>query len=214
VSRHSDSLTSRRETSDARLRRTLGRELGEPAAAGQINLLLRIATERVLPVRCLLARQYLDHPLPHTIRVGESSEDLNGGALALTDEPQKEVLGTYVVVAELLGLAERQLEHFLRSRRERHASGLDGGSLSKGLDHTLADRFERDVERLKRTPRDALFFVDEAKQDVLGADPVVVEHPRLFLSEDDHPSGGVGEPLEHRASIVRLCPSPNQIAGS
>jgi hypothetical protein len=25
----------------------------------------------------------------------------------------------------------------------------------------------------------------------------VVEHPRFFLREDDHPSGSVGEPLEH-----------------
>jgi hypothetical protein len=29
--------------------------------------------------------------------------------------------------------------------------------------------------------------VDEAEQDVLGADVVVVEHPRLFLRQHDHP---------------------------
>src|SRR6266496_3188578 len=39
--------------------------------------------------------------------------------------------------------------------------------------------------------------MDEAEQDVLGADVVVVEHPGLFLSQDDNPTRAVGEPLEH-----------------
>jgi hypothetical protein len=39
--------------------------------------------------------------------------------------------------------------------------------------------------------------VDQAQEDVLGADVVVVEHPGLFLGQDDHPTGSVGEPFEH-----------------
>jgi hypothetical protein len=39
--------------------------------------------------------------------------------------------------------------------------------------------------------------VDQAQEDVLGADVVVVEHPGLFLGQDDHPAGSVGEPFEH-----------------
>jgi hypothetical protein len=35
---------------------------------------------------------------------------------------------------------------------------------------------------------------------VLGADVVVVENLRLFLGEDDHPTGSVGETLEHLKS--------------
>jgi hypothetical protein len=34
----------------------------------------------------------------------------------------------------------------------------------------------------------ALALADEAEQDVLGADVVVIEHPGLFLSQDHHPS--------------------------
>jgi hypothetical protein len=33
---------------------------------------------------------------------------------------------------------------------------------------------------------------------VLGPDVVVVEHPRFFLGEDDHPPRSVGESLEQR----------------
>src|SRR5690606_25989425 len=38
------------------------------------------------------------------------------------------------------------------------------------------------------------------EQDVLGADVVVVEHPRFFLREDDHAASTVREPLEHDTS--------------
>src|ERR1700722_9613573 len=39
--------------------------------------------------------------------------------------------------------------------------------------------------------------MNEAEQDVLSADVVVVEHPGLFLSQDNNPPRSVGKPLEH-----------------
>jgi hypothetical protein len=58
-------------------------------------------------------------------------------------------------------------------------------------------RFEGDAERLERLGGDALTLVDQPQQDVLGADVVVVEQPRLFLRQHHHSSGSVGESLEH-----------------
>ena len=60
-----------------------------------------------------------------------------------------------------------------------------------------AHGLQRDVEALERLGGDALALVDEAEQDVLGADVVVGEHAGLFLGQHDHPPGSVGEPLEH-----------------
>jgi hypothetical protein len=40
--------------------------------------------------------------------------------------------------------------------------------------------------------------MDEAEQDVLGTDVVVMEHPGFFLRQDNHPPRPVGKPLEHR----------------
>ena len=60
-----------------------------------------------------------------------------------------------------------------------------------------AHGLERDAERLERLGRDALTLVDQAEQDVLGPDVVVVEEPRFLLREDHDPSGPVGEALEH-----------------
>ncbi|MFD0519582.1 hypothetical protein [Paractinoplanes durhamensis] len=59
--------------------------------------------------------------------------------------------------------------------------------------------------------------MDQAKQDVLGPDVVVVEHPGLFLGQDDNPSRSVGEPLEH-ALVLLTCRAPmlslsQQLAG-
>jgi hypothetical protein len=42
-----------------------------------------------------------------------------------------------------------------------------------------------------------LALVDQAQQDVLGADVVVVEPPGLFLRQDHHPPGPVRIPLKH-----------------
>ena len=67
----------------------------------------------------LVARQQLDDLLADPGQVGaELDEDLGGDALALADEAEQDVLGADVVVAELQGLAERQLEDLLGPRGE------------------------------------------------------------------------------------------------
>src|SRR6266849_5367551 len=76
--------------------------------------------------------------------------------------------------------------------------------LADDLLHLLAHRLEPDPQRLKRLGRFALALMDEAEQDVLGADVVMVERPGLFLSQDHNPPRPVGEPLEHLAA-----PSPS-----
>ena len=67
-----------------------------------------------------VAGQELDDLLAHAGQVGaELDEHLGGDALALTDEAEEDVLGADVVVAELEGLAEAQLQDLLGARRER-----------------------------------------------------------------------------------------------
>ena len=64
--------------------------------------------------------------------------------------------------------------------------------------------FEADAQALQRPGGDALTLVDQTEQDVLGPDVVVVEEPRLFLSEDHDSPGPVGESFKHA-----LCTSIN-----
>src|SRR5665648_464993 len=114
---------------------------------------------------------------------------------------EQDVLGADVVVAQLQRLAQGQLEHLLGARGERDVPGGGLLALADDLLDLRTHRIKGDAERLESLGRDTLTLVDESEQDVLGPDVVVVEHPRLFLGEDDHPAGPVGESLEHQRSL-------------
>src|SRR5690606_27622758 len=76
---------------------------------------LRSRLRRVAADRCglfaLVAAEELNDLLAHAVEVGaELHEHLGSDTLTLANEPEQDVLGADVVVAELKGLAERQLE--------------------------------------------------------------------------------------------------------
>src|SRR5690606_27462191 len=98
--------------------------------------------------------------------------------------------------AQLQRLAERQLQHLLGARGEGDVPARRLLPLTDDLGDLGADAVERDPERLQSLGRYALTLVDEAEQDVLRADVVVVQHPRLFLGEDDDPTGAIRKSLE------------------
>ncbi len=100
-------------------------------------------------------------------------------------------------MAELQSLSQGKLEDLLGSRGEGDVPTGSLGSLADDLHDLGTDRLEIDAHRLEAPGRHALALVDQAQQDVLGADVVVVEEARLLLSEDDDPAGPVGESLEH-----------------
>ncbi len=149
--------------------------------------------------RLPMAVEHLDHPLAGPVQVGaEPDQHLRGDPVALADQAEQDVLGADVVVAELQRLAQRQLEHLLGPRGERDVPGRRLLAPADDLLDLLPDRVQADAERLQRLGRDALALVDQAEQDVLGADVVVIEHPGFFLRQDHDPPRPVGKPLEHR----------------
>src|SRR5690606_7146998 len=161
----------------------------------------------------LVAGQQLHDLLAHTVEVcAELGQDLGGDALALPDQPEEDVLGPDVVMAELQGLAQRQLEDLLGARREGDVTRRGLLSLADDLGHLDTYSLERDVEGLERLGGDALALVDQAEEDVLGADVVVVEHPRLLLGEDDHATGTVGKSFEHLHSSLASRPAATAAA--
>jgi hypothetical protein len=146
----------------------------------------------------LVAGQQLDDLLAHAVEVGaQLDEHLRGDALTLADQAEQDVLGADVVVAELQRLAQAQLQDLLRARGERDVAARGLLAVPDDLLDLLADGLQRDAEGLQRLRGDALTLVDQAEQDVLGADVVVVEHPGLFLGQDHNPPRAVGESLEH-----------------
>jgi hypothetical protein len=53
------------------------------------------------------------------------------------------------------------------------------------------------MSRDSRTRAARPLLAEQAEEDVLRADVVVLERPRLLLGEDDHLSGSLCESLEH-----------------
>ncbi len=156
----------------------------------------------------LEAGEQLDDLLADPVEVrAELDQHLGGDALALADQAEQDVLGADVVVAELQRLAQRQLEHLLGARRERDVAARRLLALTDDLLDLGAHGLQRDAEALEGLGGDALTLVDEAEQDVLGADVVVAEHAGFFLRQHDHPTGPVCEPLEHVASLLASAPA-------
>ena len=147
----------------------------------------------------LVTVEQLDDLLADLVQVGaELDEHLRGDALTLADEPEQDVLGADVVVAELQRLAQRELEDLLGARGERDVPARSLLALADDLLDLLAHGVEGDAQRFERLGGDALTLVDEPEQDVLGSDVVVVEHPGLFLGQDDNTTRAVCETFEHQ----------------
>jgi hypothetical protein len=71
--------------------------------------------------------------------------------------------------------------------------------------HSSSNGFKCDAKRVEGLGRDALSFVDQADQDVLGADETVVELPGPFLRKDEHTSSPVSESFgQPETSVWRL----------
>ena len=70
-------------------------------------------------------------------------------------------------------------------------------ALANDLFNLAAYGFEADAQRLEGLGCNAFTLVDEAEQDVLGADVAVVEQPGFFLREHDDSSCSVGKSFEH-----------------
>ena len=148
--------------------------------------------------------EHADDLVADLLGVGvEVEQDAGGDALVLAHQPQQDVLGADVVVAEAQRLAQRELEHLLGPRRERD---LPGGDLLAGADdphHLRAHALDGDVEALQHARGQALLLAQQPEKDVLGTDVVVLERPRLLLRENDHLPGPFCESLEH--GVIPSC---------
>ena len=101
-----------------------------------------------------------------------------------------------VVVAQREGLAQRQLEDLLGARRERDLAGRDLVALADDARDLRANLFHGDVERLEDACGKTFLLAQEAEQDVLRADVVVLEGSRFVLRQNDDLPCPLGESLE------------------
>jgi hypothetical protein len=149
------------------------------------------------------AGEHADDLVADLLGVGvEVEQDPGGDAFVLTDEAEQDVLRADVVVAEAQRFAERELEDLLRARRERDLARGHLVALADDARDLGAHLLDGDVERLEHPRGEALLLAQQAEQDVLGADVVVLQRPRFVLGEDDDLTGSFGESFEHLVSLA------------
>ena len=79
-------------------------------------------------------------------------------------------------------LAQSKLEHLFGARREWNLTGGDLFAGADDADDLRADALGRDVEALEHARGEPFLFAQQAEQDVLGADVVVLQRAGFFLS--------------------------------
>jgi hypothetical protein len=111
------------------------------------------------------------------------------------------VLGADVVVTQRERLAQRELEHLLRARGKRDLARRDLVALADDSGDLGAYFLDGDVERLEHACGEPLLLAEQAQQDVLGADVVVLQRAGLVLRKDDYLPRSLGEAFEQIASF-------------
>ena len=129
----------------------------------------------------------------------ELDEHLRCHAFTLADEAQQNVLGPDVVVPQLQRFTQRELKNLLGPRGKGDVSGRGLLALPDNLLDLFADGTQRNAQGFKGLSGNAFALMNEPKQDVLGADVVVVEHACLFLGKHDNATGTVGKSFKHEA---------------
>ncbi len=126
----------------------------------------------------------------------ERLEDAGGDALPFAHEAEEQVLGADVVVTEAAGLVDGELDDALGAGRQPDlADDRPVAAADDELDGR-AHLGQLDVHVLEHARGHALALADEAEQEVLGADVVVVEALRLVLSERQDLARAVRELVE------------------
>src|SRR5213078_4633918 len=143
------------------------------------------------------AGEHADDLVANLVCVGvEVEQDARRDAFVLAHEAEQDVLGADVVVAEAQRFAQRELQDLLRARRERDLPRRDLVTLADDACDLRAHLLDGDVERLEHARGETFLFAQQAEQDVLRADVVVLERPGLVLGEDDNLAGPFREAFE------------------
>ena len=111
----------------------------------------------------------------------EIAEDVDGDAVTIAHEAEEEVFGADVVVAHHAGLFDGQFDNSFCARGERGFAEGGAFAASNGALDGAHDLSGLDAEFFKHFHGDAVLLLDEAEEQVFGADMVVIEAQGLFL---------------------------------
>ena len=134
----------------------------------------------------------------------ETAQEASRDRLVLPDDGEQDVLGADVRLTQVHRLLQRQHHQPLRPRRERdHLRTVPITAPTVRTTRSRATGSDTPSDRNTETappPSTA----SRPSQQVLTPDVVVLQPPRFRLSQDDDPTGLLGEPVIHPASIPSI----------
>jgi len=125
--------------------------------------------------------------------------------LAFLHEAEEEVLGADVVVPELTGLFDAELEDTFRLGCERNFT--EGEGLRESSEGTLdlaLHSFELEPEPLEDRRGDPLSVTNQTEQDVLGSYEIVAKTACFLPGQDDDPTRPFSESFEHVSTSLSV----------
>ena len=111
----------------------------------------------------------------------EIAEHVDGDAVAIAHEAEEEVFGADVVVAHHAGFFDGQFDNSFGARGERWFAQGGAFAASDCAFHGAHDLSRFDAQFFEDFYGDAVFLLDEAEQEMFGADVVMIEAQGLFL---------------------------------
>jgi hypothetical protein len=134
----------------------------------------------------------------------QASEHLHRNPFGITSEREQQMLGGDHPVTETQRFAQRELQHPLRARGERHLTLDSQLARPDDPDHPLAHELAADAKRGQNPERKRVRISEQAKQLVLGPDVPMPEIPGRELRVDHDLAGLLGEPLEPTSRIAAV----------
>src|SRR5262249_42056263 len=148
--------------------------------------------------------------LAHVFQLeAEVHEDLSGHAFLFAKKAEQEVFRSDVIVVEVAGLLDGILDHLLGPRGLGQLA--HGDHVRAGLDdffNLQPDFAQVDVEVLEDVGGHAGAFLDEAQEDVFGADVLVVEALGFLVGQLHHLAGTIREAFIHSSRLQQFPPAP------
>ena len=147
--------------------------------------------------------EQVQHLLAHFFQLEiQVHQHLGGHTLLLTQQAEQEVFGPNVVVIQVASFLDGILDHLLGSRslgQFAHRNHFRAG-LNDLLD-LVANLPQVDVQISQDVRGDAAPFLDQAEQDMLGSDVLMVEPLRLLIGELHHLASTIGEAFIHQGLL-------------
>ena len=159
---------------------------------------LRLGRLRYLGTRLDRRRQQRQHCCADRGLVrAQADENLHRDPVAVVRQAEENVPGSDVPMPETQRLAQRQLQHLLRSRRERDLTLGRPITGRDDLEHPLTRSISRHPKRVQRPAGVAVGIGEQAEQLMLGPDMGMPELPGRLLRVANNLAGGLCEPFEH-----------------